>query len=65
MTVEGLGKKQPTPEDLVSLITFDQGDTWSRIQGPATDEEGNEFLSCQGNAEEECSLHISQQFSKK
>lgn len=53
---------QIQPDDLVSLITFDQGAQWSPIMGPDTDEEGYKFPNCEN---ESCSLHVSQQLSKR
>jgi hypothetical protein len=56
-------KKTIQPDDLISLITFDQGGMWSKIQGPETDEEGFKFPKCEGKPG--CSLHLSQQLSKR
>ena len=59
-----MAKEAVQPDDLVSLITFDQGGMWSRIQGPETDEEGFQFPQCRAN-KASCSLHLSQQLSKR
>ena len=58
-----MAKESIQPADLVSLITFDQGGMWSKINGPETDEEGFKFPSCSN--QHGCSLHLSQQLSKK
>ncbi len=60
--------KQIQPGDLQTLITFDQGGLWTPIQGPATDEDGNAIAECAAfgkNTAKECSLHLSQQLSRK
>ena len=51
------------PEHLQSVITFDMGGTWSRIRAPEADEEGFPFAPCEVG--KKCTLHISQQLSKK
>eukprot|EP00095_Tigriopus_kingsejongensis_P005304 maker-scaffold337_size202799-snap-gene-0.21 protein:Tk05304 transcript:maker-scaffold337_size202799-snap-gene-0.21-mRNA-1 annotation:"sortilin-related receptor" len=52
---------QIQPDDLITLITFDQGAMWSKVIGPETDEEGYKFPNC----DHSCSLHIAQQLSKR
>ena len=52
------------PDDLVSLISFNQGGEWGEVQPPIYDEEGFK-LSCNKKTNNKCSLHISQQLSKK
>ncbi|XP_063978327.1 sortilin-related receptor-like [Diachasmimorpha longicaudata] len=47
------------PENLVSLITFDHGATWSKIRPPSVSHEGF-YIHCPSN----CSLHLSQRFSQ-
>lgn len=54
---------QIQPNDLVSLITFNQGGEWSPINSPQTDDEGNPFPGC--GKSKTCSLHLAQQLSKK
>ncbi|KAL4715818.1 hypothetical protein ACJJTC_006397 [Scirpophaga incertulas] len=49
------------PEHLVSVITFDHGVTWSLINPPTQDENGNR-LNCYLNSS--CSLHLCQKFSQ-
>ncbi|KAL0829250.1 hypothetical protein ABMA28_004072 [Loxostege sticticalis] len=49
------------PEHLVSMITFDHGVTWSLINPPTEDENGNR-LDCYLNSS--CSLHLCQKFSQ-
>lgn len=61
--------RQIQPEDLVSLITFNQGALWTPIKGPSTDEEGRNITDCWGpeglKTRIHCSLHLSQQLSMK
>ncbi|KFB41707.1 hypothetical protein ZHAS_00009339 [Anopheles sinensis] len=45
-----------TPDYLVSVITFDHGNTWRPIKAPDADDEGQP-LTCK-----DCSLHLSQKF---
>ncbi|KAJ8922708.1 hypothetical protein NQ315_007743 [Exocentrus adspersus] len=49
------------PKDLASVITFDHGATWRRIQPPAFDVEGQSTGCLISN---NCSLHLSQKFSQ-
>lgn len=57
--------KTPIPsiglEHLVSVISFDHGSTWSPINPPTEDENGNP-LNC--HIENSCSLHLCQKFSQ-
>ncbi|XP_001688250.2 sortilin-related receptor [Anopheles gambiae] len=46
-----------TPDYLMSVITFDHGNTWRPIKAPETDDEGA-LLNCG----KDCSLHLSQKF---
>lgn len=46
------------PEHLVSVITFDHGNSWQSIQAPTVDNEGQP-INCT-----KCSLHLSQKFSQ-
>lgn len=48
-----------SPENLVSVITFDHGSNWQPIIAPTVDDEG-QLISCS----KECSLHLSQKFSQ-
>lgn len=47
------------PEHLVSIITFDHGNTWKPIQAPTVDNEGQAI-----NCSKSCSLNLSQKFSQ-
>ncbi|XP_053670657.1 sortilin-related receptor-like [Anopheles nili] len=47
-----------TPDYLVSVITFDHGNTWRPIKAPDTDDEGQPLLNCG----KDCSLHLTQKF---
>uniref|UniRef100_A0A182QTE4 Sortilin-related receptor n=1 Tax=Anopheles farauti TaxID=69004 RepID=A0A182QTE4_9DIPT len=47
-----------TPDYLVSVISFDHGNTWRSIKAPETDDEGA-LLNCG----KDCSLHLTQKFS--
>ena len=58
---ESMDKAQIRPDDLVSLITFDQGGRWTPVQGPDTDNEGFPYPDCDHG----CSLHVTQQLSKR
>ncbi len=58
---ESINKGSIEPEDLVSLITFDQGGTWANIKGPKTDDEGRNFSTCKSDP---CTLHVAQKLSK-
>ncbi|KAK2708068.1 hypothetical protein QYM36_015679, partial [Artemia franciscana] len=49
-----------TPEDLVTVITFDMGGEWKPIQSPRVDDEGQP-IKCQKN--DGCSLHLSQRLT--
>ena len=52
------------PDDLVSLVTFNQGGSWRKVDAPTHDENGHK-LSCDVKTNHRCSLHLSQQLSKK
>ena len=84
---ESMKHEDVQPQDLKSLITFDQvggewrqhiffqnsrlftctvlhaqGGVWSKIAGPETDDEGYPYPGCDHGG---CSLHLSQQLSKR
>ncbi|XP_055389216.1 sortilin-related receptor-like [Condylostylus longicornis] len=48
------------PANLVSLISFDHGASWKRIEAPKYDDEGQAILNCT----KDCSLHLSQKLSQ-
>jgi len=49
------------PEHVSSLITFDRGGEWKRLEAPMVDDDGQPIVcSMAGN----CSLHLSQRFSQ-
>lgn len=52
------------PGDLISLISFNQGGEWKEVLPPTFDEDGH-ALSCDRKTNDKCSLHITQQLSKK
>jgi len=54
----------PRPEDMVSLISFDQGGLWTPIRSPTHDENGIE-LGCNAQKNSKCSLHLTQMLSHK
>ena len=56
-----LTKTSVTPDDLVTVITFDKGGEWKLIQPPRYDDEG-QSIDCQRNRG--CSLHLSQRLSQ-
>ena len=58
------GAAQIGPEDLESVISFDQGALWTPIRPPTHDEDGN-AMSCDYSTNRECSLHLTQQLSRK
>uniref|UniRef100_A0AAG5DRM1 Sortilin-related receptor n=1 Tax=Anopheles atroparvus TaxID=41427 RepID=A0AAG5DRM1_ANOAO len=47
-----------TPDYLVSVITFDHGNTWRPVKAPDADDEGQPLMNCG----KDCSLHLSQKF---
>ncbi|KAK6621398.1 hypothetical protein RUM43_011704 [Polyplax serrata] len=49
------------PEHLLTLITFDRGGEWRPLTPPPIDDDG---LPIKCNANEGCSLHLSQKFSE-
>lgn len=56
------------PKDLVSLITYNGGSTWSPLEGPVHDSDGRKISNCteiQFEGRSFCSLHLAQQLSKK
>lgn len=59
---ESMHHEDVQPQDLRSFITFDQGGLWSKLQGPETDDEGYRYPGCERGG---CSLHVSQQLSKR
>lgn len=60
---EGISEENIRPSNLTTLITFDAGAEWSRIQGPKTDNQGNPILGCYQDLS--CSLHIALLLSRK
>uniref|UniRef100_A0A646QCG5 Sortilin-related receptor n=1 Tax=Hemiscolopendra marginata TaxID=943146 RepID=A0A646QCG5_9MYRI len=52
---------EPGPQDLITLISFDNGGKWQPIKPPILDQNG-ESINC--NVENGCSLHLSQRFSQ-
>lgn len=48
------------PQNLISLISFDYGGSWRRIQAPLYDNEG-QLTACE--MKNNCSLHLSQKFA--
>lgn len=56
-----LTKTSVTPDDLVTVVTFDKGGEWKLIQPPRYDDEG-QSIDCQRS--NGCSLHLSQRLSQ-
>lgn len=56
-----LTKTSVTPDDLVTMVTFDKGGEWKLIQPPRYDDEG-QSIDCQRS--NGCSLHLSQRLSQ-
>jgi len=48
------------PEHITSLITFDRGGEWKRLEAPMFDDDGQPIVCIAGS----CSLHLSQRFSQ-
>lgn len=60
---EGVSESSIQPNNLTTLITFDAGAEWSKIQGPQTDHQGHPILGCYQDSS--CSLHIALLLSRK
>ncbi|GFG37795.1 hypothetical protein Cfor_11613, partial [Coptotermes formosanus] len=55
------GLSRVGPEHISTLITFDRGGEWKRLEAPLFDDEGQQILCATAS---NCSLHLSQRFSQ-
>lgn len=59
----GMAEENIRPSNITTLITFDGGAEWRRVEGPRTDRKGQPIPGCY--KDNDCSLHIAQVLSRK